>query len=509
MNFHLKVVLLVGLLIGATHIDSYGQFNKLKEKAKKATQGITKKKNQSDDGGKKKSKKGGGGLLARFSPEYRQFIDDKNDLLQQLIHNPTSVELAKKLDYPNTYKTLVQKGNPGSGSSGKDYSYWYKTLRSFQENGQYKSDNFLQTSIEHADRAYNTAYEAKGKNQQGTAVKYMKEAKQYMEVLILLLPNNPQVQKANKYISAGYEEVYINHMKDVITSDFHEQNVGKVLFSKEPIIIGKEKPEQFVTEFGSSDKVYAVAYFDAKIIELAYYKGTAGFRFQVNDSWKEFEYHIYPEYYEKAYTLIEIMPDPNKSMHISNAMDWFGVLGSLSPREHTITNLEFKVSDRTLATCGNITLKWTGANSQKLKANAELAVKNAEENYSKKRPLPEQFSREVEHFKDPRMNHANIRKLFMAREKNCASIFRVHTDVREDKNGGDDWEIVTNDYDLPLGKRVNGLISVTFKGKDGHCYYSEYLILHQKYLGGGRYGPVIMSAHDDPQRITCDKAQGK
>ena len=267
------------------------------------------------------------------------------------------------------------------------------------------------------------------------------------------------------------------------TSDFHKKNAGKVLFSKKPIVIGKEDPAQFTDTFSSTDRIYGMAYLDAvmgKDLNVDNRMNIDGFM-----------QHVFidiPESYKgKAYCLIEIIPDPEKAIHTEDAVKFMKVLGRLETGEHTV-DWQFKVA-RIKAT-GQFKLNWSDADVEKLQADAALSAVNAENNIAKIRQLPEIFSKPEGSFDDPQLSNGKLKALCVKGLKDCKEVIKIH--IGKD-NATNDWRVKKNALGIPEYMGTNHSISVAYKANDGWCYYLEHIAFKKEYLGDGNYGAVQLA----------------
>jgi hypothetical protein len=457
--------------------------------------------------------------------DYNTFFVEKYNLLDEIIKsfrgNTPNIQEVKdksiKLDYPNTVSMLKSKGKKGISNV-----MMYEQFMSFGEKFALSPGDvnrgvrFDKDILKMADDIFSQASKKKNEKLVPEAVKLLKSGKLHTEMLLAIAPEHPQAKTLDSDFQRLLNETakeYEAYTNKLFTSEFHKQNVGKILFSKQPIVVGKETANQFVNSFDGKDKIYAIAYLEGSIEDMGnlktynYSDKNGNYSMHLDGQQNNIGITFLPEVKEKAYLLIEIVPDPNQAFSPTDAQEWYKKLSNLSPKKHTL-KLWLWAGKTQIAESQEITLDWSNVDNNALKANAEAATKKAEDNYAKVRSLPKRFSEPVEKYKDPQLSHANLTKLFMAQEKNCAQVLKVHTVIWEKYNGGADWEVKTNDIDIPTIKAVNGAVGIIFKGKDGACYFVDRLYYFQKYLGGGKYAPVVLgSDYTKPQKIACEKVK--
>jgi hypothetical protein len=138
--------------------------------------------------------------------------------------------------------------------------------------------------------------------------------------------------------------------------------------------------------------------------------------------------------------------------------------------------------------------------AEKLKADAETAVANAEDNFARSRKLPPYFSEASYQFKDADMSEAKIRAMLQKQWPNCAKIKKI---VVLESHSGEEWRVSTNDLGVPRYKYSWPEILAVYEGKDGWCYYVKNISFKRDYQGGGKYGSVIFY-NDDNRHYKMD-----
>jgi len=286
------------------------------------------------------------------------------------------------------------------------------------------------------------------------------------------------------------------------TSDFHKSNVGNILFSNRPIVIGNEDPAQFKTEFSINEKIYAMAYLRGTIKDL--FKAGGRYNMEMgpeNRDVKGFSFN--PDDLEKSYYHIEILPDPKEAVHSIDCEAFYTLFYNASKGKNTLKfDLAAGANENKTAVMGEIEIDMTGADLDKLWANVKKAQANAADNKARKRKLPEGFSNPTNKFSDPELSSENLKKLLVTEWGNCAEILKLGTFYIY-KSGSGDWSLHKNEYGTPTHKANNRKISVVYKGKDGWCYYVDEVFFIKEYEDNGKYLKVRYSHNTDPVKIGC------
>lgn len=302
------------------------------------------------------------------------------------------------------------------------------------------------------------------------------------------------------------------------TSDFHRADVGKILFSKTPIVIGKENPAQFTTQFTANDKIYAVAYLGKSLKQLTgkskdasgVYMYTVDNEPNSNQSGVISFTHNDADLNQSWYS-IEIMPDPDKALHGLDAMEWYNAFTRLEPTKHTLkidfTSEKGNSGDYAAAfASGEITIDLTGMNLEVMRANAESASEKAKDNWARNNTtLPDWLSKPSKKFADPELNTANLQAIFQRRW--AAEGRQVLKIITAENPPHEEWVLYKNDLGLPKEKVTGGKVGILFKAKDGWCYFIENVYFRRDYTGGGTFGKVIYHAEGESTKIDCDRVK--
>jgi len=402
------------------------------------------------------------------------------------------IEGAKLLDYPNMLKTLEEKKAAVAASipgykvnDAKDYGA-----------------KFTNVFINELKPAINSRIEESFKNNgkyDKIASNKMIEAYGLMEVAYLIIPENTDVLALKKDVDMAYDKILKPYYAKVYTSDFHKQNIGKILFSDKPIVIGKENPAQFKAAFGPNDKIYAVAYLNYRYIDHKNGGNTAAYKVSIdgnNAGFISFTHNTGDELL--SYYLMEIVPDPSTAYHSLDPQEFGKILSGLSPRKHTLEIGYGGEYNQTLAV-GSADLNYEGFDGAAIKANNELAAKNAQSNWIKNIKLPEEFKGAGHKFKDPALSNENMKKICLSSISNIQQIYKI---VVLGDGTAEDYHLFKNNLDIPTHMQTKPKVIICYKLKDGSCYYND-IEFRKDYIGGGKYGnPELLEGYK--VKIACE-----
>lgn len=398
---------------------------------------------------------------------------------------------ALKLDYSNLLKTLNEKGKQVGVDEQK-----YNTLLNYGKKYEELFNGIIKNQI---NRLIEDAYKNK-KSELGLAAKSIKNAYLIAQAVNMIIPENEDAKKLLSETKSSYESIYVEYEKMVYTSDFHKQNAGKILFSKTPIVIGKEKPEQFKTSFTANDKIYAVVYLNTRIKDAGTGYSTGEYTVSIdggNPYYIRFGHN--ESDYEISYYIIELIPDPNIAVHGLDPIEFAKILAPLSPREHTLKlGFGFQYSDPIVT--GEIKLDWKEVNPDAITENNKLASKNAQDNWARNTVLPDIYSTTSQKFTEPAITSEKIKSMFMEKYPECVQILKMI--ITEKKEGYDEWYVFKNNVGIPEEKRSMRYIYIVYKAKDGWCYFTDGSFLYQDYEGGGKFGNYQLSG-TRKTKISC------
>jgi hypothetical protein len=309
--------------------------------------------------------------------------------------------------------------------------------------------------------------------------------------------------------SSGVENTESTATEKPETADFsnfpvHQKYVDKIVFSKKPIVYGKENEADFVTSFTGQDKIYGMVYLRKDVRTLNYGSDMAYIYLKVYIDGNDMNYRPKKDLTSDDQTLcywpFEIIPDPTEAIG-TTATDFAGAFKSITLRKHKV---HIDMGDWNSG--GDFELDWSNAAPAQIEANAKKAVEMAETNMAKKRQLPEEFSMPSKPYKDPELSQANINKLFREAIPQCAQILKIHTDPGTIA----EWNIVKNEYDIPIKKGIAESIWAAWKTTDNQCWYAKSIWIEKTYEGGGNYGPAIAvypSHESGIMKIACENVK--
>ncbi len=497
---HLFLFTLISLFT-FTSISQAQTWKELKNKAKNKASKVVKEKAESDDkssGTSTSTSSSTKSPVSTLDEEYNNFVAEKYALIQSYEANLNTSNLergninpekhlasAKKLDYPATLKKLQEKQKKGLT---KNEAYHYDIVLGYGKKYQTVFDNVIKGTI---NRYIEDGY-LKKKNSPKEAVEQIKRAQNIAQAALYINPKNETAKRLKADADNALQDIGGDYDK-LFTSDFHKENAGKILFSKQPIIPGEEDPNQFTTDFTVRDNIYAMAYKDQKITG-----GGSKYLLQIDGG--NYEHIMFKHNEEdegKTVYPIEIIPKVDKAIHGIDAKQFARVFSRLSPRNHSI-KIEFE------GTVGTFNINLAGMDAEKLKANAETATKNAQDNYAKNRRLPKEYKQQSQKFSDQELSHANMKSILKKKWLNCDHIMKL---IVLGDGTADDWLIYKNEVDIPTYKLTYPGIIALYKGKDGWCYTVKKIGFKRDYLGGGKYSKVKLSHGGVHTKIDCKNCQ--
>jgi len=495
-------IFLVTCMLLSGNIMNAQSWKELKNKAKKAATSAPKNNEKTDDSGSSNSSSTSGtrspAVINTVDEEYSAFVSEKYSLLQDYDYNLSihtleqgsvapekHYEGTKKLDYPATLKKLQEKGKKGLKDN---QDYHYKILLEYGEKYQKVFDEVIVNSI---NAFIEEAYRAKA-NSPKIAVEQAGYAKKIAEAALFMNPANDKAKMLKGDAEAAVADLE-SELNKMFTSDFHKENAGKILFSKKPIIVGQEDPDQFTSDFTVNDNIYAIAYKEEEISG-----GGSQYTLHIDGmNWEHVFFTHNEEDKGKTTYPIEIIPAVDKAIHGVDAEQFARVLGKLSPRRHTI-EVEFEGAK------GTFSINLAGMDVGKLKANAAEATSNAQDNYARNRSLPREFSETTQKFNDPQLSQANMKKLLQKKWADSQEVLKV---VVLGDGTEDDWIIIKNEVDIPTHKATDPSIAAIYKGKDGWCYFVKGIVFKRDYTGAGNYSEAKLMVDGYHHKIDCSKCQ--
>lgn len=282
------------------------------------------------------------------------------------------------------------------------------------------------------------------------------------------------------------------------SSDVHKNNVGKILFSTNPIVGGKESSSQFTDKFTSDSNIYAVAYLPMPIQTLCprsskYNKANETTTFDVQISIdgslgipiEVIEMDIQDYQANKGYITFEILPNSKSTK--GDCLDlWYrDLLSTLDKDQHKI-ELSVSVKGGPIAN-GSFDLDWSKADIAKIKKNIDQCSKVSADYKANLAKVPEVFKEKHKTYKDKALSDAKLKALLTKKFPDCAKILKF-------VNVGDNsstWSIRKDEFNIPVLRRGTMKTWAIYKSKNGWCYIVEFSIA-SNYTGGGTWGETFI-----------------
>jgi hypothetical protein len=416
-------------------------------------------------------------------------VDAKNKFLSNRIAfdaaggNRSALASAKMLDWPAVKAAKLSSPTIDKFESG--FLEWFKEV-----------------SMPAVNKCVEEAYRQREKSQ----LKATESAKTAAEIsggAFMVLPDNPDVAEMWKLAKETLTKIQGEMTKAVITSDIHKKYSGKILFSKKPIVIGKERESDFTTSFTASDKIYGVAYLTAGVADLTskdFLPRRATISTSINGAMSDFASNRVFEEDELKKNIsavtFELIADPSEATGKQPEMFYQEVLKSLSPRKHKFKIFFFKQE-------GDFELDWTNANLKKIEADAALSTKNAETNLANARQLPDEFKENSFATRDF-LTLPKVKQIIKASVENCKEVLSVVVSTGDLK--GAVWITEKNELGVVLRRYTKVGYRFTMRGNDGNCYYyNTWGQIVQTHTGGGKYGEPVGDFGDGAvlTRIGC------
>lgn len=391
------------------------------------------------------------------------------------------LEKAKGLDYLTLVAKLEKAGETNPGLKNE---YDYQLITGMKN----EFDKHVALFFAETKKAMNYAKtsRAKGLTEARKAYHYGQAAISIVEGVLLILPENQVARNLKQEADQLAGEIGKDYEANVFTSAFHKENVGKILFSGNPIKIKTENPAQFAEKFSASDNLYGLCYLDGAISDIFGYSSKVIMEINVlldgSHLWRLYFTVLKPEINQTWFST-EIIPDPKTALSPVDALKWEKeILSRIPLGQHELT-LQVEHNSKIIAS-GKIQLSWDNYDAEKIKKNAALACLNAENNLAKTRQLPPEFNKPGGRFSDPDMSVANIRKMILASPEfsDCTEIIKLSIGTDQD------W-FVNKDGIKILGRFNGRAVRMAYRSKDGWCYYIPNVTFNCTYLGNGKYGP--------------------
>lgn len=129
-------------------------------------------------------------------------------------------------------------------------------------------DGSLKTFIEDSYSQANDYIERSG--WELSALNLVKAMKNTVDAMNILYDDTcPVARQYMPAVKEVYDRVKSEFKQKIYTSDFHDANAGKVVFSKSPILIRQENPDAMTNTFKAGDDIYMCGYLNQKLGNLS------------------------------------------------------------------------------------------------------------------------------------------------------------------------------------------------------------------------------------------------
>lgn len=383
-------------------------------------------------------------------------------------------------DYIDNYD-----GYTSSASSGLEY------IQYFSDNYE---DRFDQAIVNQINDLFKAASEC-DKSQYNLALKYYNKIIKMCDAFMIIAEGHKGATEKKAEAQKCIDNVMKSVDSKIFSSDVHKNNIGKVLFSKNNIVAGKETTSSFSTSYDANSNIYAIAYLSTplqKIVPKASYypnpNETCSASAYVKIDGVKFDYgsikfNVDVQDYQanKAYVTFELLPNA-KNTKGDNLKEWYDfVFSKLKSGKHTI-EIEIAVDGTSVAN-GKFEIDWTNADLKKISKNVTNCIKISEDYRANKAQVPGVFKVKSKTYKDKTLSDSNIKTIFKKYYSDATSILKF-VNVGDVTTG---WGVQKDSYGYPVAKHSTMHTWVIYKAKDGWCYIVEFGLTCD-YLGYGKYG---------------------
>ncbi len=390
---------------------------------------------------------------------------------------------ATEIDYPSLLKITTEGDNK---FKGHNMDYKVQTVKEF--GGKYLTyyNETLQNVI---NGLIEGAYDNKAGNKQAAA-KYIEQAKQLSEATLLILPKENRIINLNKEVMSAYNSITSSVYAQVFTSDFHKDNLGKVVFFTKKPIIKSENSSSININFKAGDFIYAMAYLPGsfkdltearnaiKVTTTIYVDGTKKTAHEFGMSWALLQEN-------KTYLFMEIIPNPATNKQ-SGPAKFAKSLATISPRNHEIkvslTGLGIGLSNSVSFAEGTFNIDCSTGQDQL----ANYALKYKEKTLA------------GVYMPSAKMNNSGL--IQSMKQALINEGWENNKKVQRVVITGSDWKIYKHSL---TGKTLYRTIpaAVAFKTSGGECKYWN-LTFKQVYSGTG-YGKTVVGGVGSIVELSC------
>lgn len=332
-----------------------------------------------------------------------------------------------------------------------------------------------------------------------TKMDMLKEARYECEAVLILSPNNAafkqKLDEVNKLLGSADSEA-----AKYYTSDFHKQNVGKIIWSNKALVIGKEKDmAAFIkNDFKTGEAIFGTMYLGNNLKQLLNGNERMRIIIKVDNGtaiWGgDLSYIIVPlAVQDKSYFQFALLPDEQwfkdnyapyvakENWTYSYFMDELANSGDIS---HNITcELEFPTNIQAdIKSAVALDLGGGSANIKTLSAKLHDQLMAS-------RTLPKAG-----------MSNPGLEQQMLTAANNLGWNDKFLKTIITSST----WVVVKNELTGAILYRYLGAVCTT-KSNDGKCYYQEFSF-KQDYTGGGNYSSAVKyNSYGGKKEIGCDK----
>jgi hypothetical protein len=329
----------------------------------------------------------------------------------------------------------------------------------------------------------------------------LKQAKYECEAVLIMSPGNTafkqKLDEVNKLLGNADSEA-----AKYYTSDFHKQNVGKIIWSNKPLIIGKEKDMagSIKSEFITGEPIFGTMYLGNNLKQLLNGNERVRVIIKVDNGtaiWGgDLSYFIVPlAVQDKSYWQFALLPDEQwfkdnyapyvakENWTYSYFMDELARSGDIS---HNITcemSFPTNIQDNIKS---SLSLDLGGGSSSIKSLSSKL-----HDQLMASRTLPKAG-----------MTNASLEQQIV----NAANNLGWNDKFSKAIITSSAWNIAKNELTGAILYRWVGAVC-TIKGTDGKCYYQDFSF-KQEYTGAGNYSSTVkFNSYGGKKEIGCDKVK--
>ncbi|PLX29487.1 MAG: hypothetical protein C0600_08700 [Ignavibacteria bacterium] len=412
--------------------------------------------------------------LANIRSVYSGMLTDKREA-------QNFYDKCKVADYPNRRLQVEQAVQEDPELRDLEEHNYNELMTGFPKHFAQLTDEYL---IKEINNAIETAYaeKAKGAARAGAAREAAEAALLTAEGVLLVTPENTRVQQLRADAQAAAESMGAAFASNVYSGTFHQEHVGKIVFSSSPIEAGQENAAAITSTFAAGDRIYGMMYFDGTYKEVTGGSSVAHTRLLVDgNEMVSYVFKLDAEGSARSWLKSEIVPDPAQST-TRGAQLFTEKLMSLSPRRHTVIIRTTDDYNKTIAE-GEFSLDCTSGLDKIAEVHRGLSEKKLAGV-----GLP-----------SPAMRNAGLEKQMKAALKDWSPKKPIKVIITDR-----DWTI---QHHPVTGAVVSRTINTTtvFKLPDGSCRYFE--ISFKQQYAGGKYGKAQQFGVGDSADILCSKVK--